>query len=181
MKKARVKVTNICGRKCDGCCNNDPIFRPTEITSLKQVLDYDEILITGGDPALYPQKMYNMLERLIKLYNYKGKVYLYTSSVMSNSHLSDIIWLIDGFQHTVHYEANDFDIMELSRLSNFLVEYNSKRHSFRLAIDKRLYERYDFGNIDLSGWSIIRKLVWQEHCPLPKGEELFYFDMVKYF
>ena len=120
MRKARIMVTNICNRNCDGCCNKDPIFEPKQIQSIKEILDYDEIIITGGDPALFPHELFSMIFDIRVNKEFKGKIYLYTSSVMSND-TKGIFNLIDGLQHTIHEDATDFDVMEMKRLSQFLL------------------------------------------------------------
>ena len=171
MKKARVLVTNYCGRNCDGCCNKDPMFVPKEIESLSAVGCYDEILITGGDPARFPDRLHKEILNLGCYYS--GKVYLYTSSVIKDRKIMrDIFRNIDGIHHTLHEDATDQDILDLKILSGIIGQYASEKLFCRLAIDKRLYDKYDFSNIDLIPWDVIRKLVWQEHCPLPPGEEL---------
>lgn len=61
-------------------------------------------------------------------------------------------------------------------------KYPSERYkSFRLAIDKRLYDLYDFSNIDFSAWTVIRKMEWKTDCHLPDKEELIYLDIEKLF
>ena len=46
-KTARVIVTLKCNRNCPGCCNmNLPEYR--EVHTDEELLDYEEIVITGG-------------------------------------------------------------------------------------------------------------------------------------
>lgn len=55
-KTARVIVTLKCNRNCPGCCNmNLPEYR--EVHTDEELLDYEEIVITGGEPMLIPGKV----------------------------------------------------------------------------------------------------------------------------
>lgn len=53
-KTARVIITSKCDRKCPGCCNSK-----LDYTSLAKVIggitalkDYEEVVITGGEPMI---------------------------------------------------------------------------------------------------------------------------------
>ena len=55
-KTARVIITSKCDRKCPGCCNSK-----LDYTSLAKVIggitalkDYEEVVITGGEPMINP-------------------------------------------------------------------------------------------------------------------------------
>ena len=85
---------------------------------------------------------------------------------------------LDGITFTLHAECTDMDIYALNRLSK---ELQSRWINSRLFIDTRVYERYDLSNIDLTGWSVIRKLQWQEHCDPAPNEDLIYFDLEEYY
>ena len=54
MKKLRLLFTQICNRRCEGCCNKD-----WELDKLEQVshFNYDEILLTGGEPLLFTEQL----------------------------------------------------------------------------------------------------------------------------
>ena len=56
-KTARVIITSKCDRKCPGCCNSK-----LDYTSLAKVIggitalkDYEEVVITGGEPMINPK------------------------------------------------------------------------------------------------------------------------------
>lgn len=181
--KARVIVTLKCNRNCENCCNKEDVFYQHKIlTNPNDLLTYDKIMITGGEPMLIPEKVIEFINWLIDK-DYKGKIYLYTA--LYNNKLrrfyGRILSMIDGFQFTVHNEATDKEIDELKQLSEsyFL---NGERNrswskSYRLAIDERLYDRYDFSNIDFKNWTVVRKMKWLTNAPLPKGEELFIYEL----
>lgn len=87
----------------------------------------------------------------------------------------------DGLHYTLHAEATDRDVGDLKELCNLITHSifygSSSETSFRLAIDKILYDRYDFSNIDFSGWHVIRKMEWKANCPFPENEELLILGM----
>lgn len=105
---------------------------------------------------------------------YRGKIYLYTA-LYNEAAFDRIMNLVDGLTYTLHADATDNDVYALKSLSTRLA-FNLKTVvccSCRLSIDTRLYEKYDFSNIDFSGWDVIRRMQWKEECPIPEGEELF--------
>lgn len=79
-KTARVIITSKCDRKCPGCCNSK-----LDYTSLAKVIggitalkDYEEVVITGGEPMINPAQLYTVIKMLRKQ-NKRQKIYLYTA------------------------------------------------------------------------------------------------------
>jgi hypothetical protein len=183
--KARLVVTMACNRHCYNCCNQEEVFEERQsLKNLDDLLDYDEIMITGGEPMLIADKVLTLIQYL-RDKDYKGKVYLY-SAYYDKEWLDEhfprkftrILRSIDGFQFTVHNEATDKEITQLKQLcDHYALKEENQRLSLRLSIDARLYERYDFSNIDFSSWGVVRKLKWLDNCPLPKGEQLFIYNL----
>ena len=67
-KTARVIITSKCDRKCPGCCNSK-----LDYTSLAKVIggitalkDYEEVVITGGEPMINPAQLYTVIKMLRK-------------------------------------------------------------------------------------------------------------------
>jgi organic radical activating enzyme len=182
--KARVIITLDCPRNCENCCNKENVFYQHKLLENKEkLLKYDVIMITGGEPMLIPDYVFRFVLWL-KNENYKGKIYLYTAlyNISLYAAYDSLLTLIDGIHFTVHYEATDKEIKELKELSENVIthtwDFSKPRcQSYRLAIDSRLYDKYDFSNINFSQWSVIRKMHWMKECPLPKGEELFLMDI----
>lgn len=171
--KARVITTFKCGRNCKNCCNKESLQDVEKLDSLDSILGCEEIMITGGEPLLIPQKVIYLLSSISRNPIFTGSLYLY--SALYNPRLFEyyqvILGLVDGFQFTLHYEAGDKEVMELKELSECGVLPKGK--SLRLSIDSRLYDNYDFSNIDFSAWGSVRKMQWKENCPLPLGEKVF--------
>lgn len=169
--KARLVITTQCNRNCANCCNKEGVFdqaRPLE--DLHKLLEYEEVMITGGEPALVPQKVEHIID-FLQGNAYKGKIYLYSAYFNDPDWFGSILPCIHGFHFTLHNEAGDLEVRQLKRLSECgILDYSTA--SNRLAIDSRLYEKYDFSNIDFSRWDVVRKLKWIVDCPLPDKEEL---------
>lgn len=75
-KTARVIITSKCDRKCPGCCNSK-----LDYTSLAKVIggitalkDYEEVVITGGEPMINPAQLYTVIKMLRKQ-NKRQKIY----------------------------------------------------------------------------------------------------------
>jgi organic radical activating enzyme len=176
--KARVIVTMACNRHCKNCCNKEEVFMQHKVLNdVHDLLTYDEIIITGGEPMLIPDKITLFVRVLRRKLEYEGKIYIYTA-LFNKDLFSEYKYLfnfINGIHYTVHYESTDQEVMELKLLSQMLKHQHDI--SSRLAIDSRLYERYDFSNIDFSAWSVVRKLKWQINCKLPEDERLFIYEL----
>ena len=53
MEKLRLLVTTKCPNKCPMCCNNSWDFSKLPVV---EHFNYKEIMITGGEPLLFPGK-----------------------------------------------------------------------------------------------------------------------------
>ena len=112
-----------------------------EVHTDEELLDYEEIVITGGEPMLIPGKVLEFINRMWDK-GYRGKMYLYTSYWNGKGISKEILKELDGFTFTLHAECTDADIIALKNLSNSGV-LQDKGFSSRLVVDKRVYDRYD--------------------------------------
>ncbi len=176
-KTARVIVTFNCNRNCHGCCNKQG-RRNSIINSPKNLFDYSEIVVTGGEPLLNPSETLGFITYM-REHGYKGKIFMYTSYWSGKDIAKTVLKELDGITFTLHAEANDSDITALKNLSNSGI-LQDKDFNSRLFIDKRCYDKYDFSNINLTRWSVIRKLEWKEECHPAEHEDLIYFPINKY-
>lgn len=171
-KTARVIVTWGCNRQCEGCCNNSLDKSEIKTVTIEELRQYEEIVITGGEPMLLKDKLYNFISDLKKNMP-KAKIYLYTS-YWDDSQLSKYtIGMLSGISFTIHNESTDKDIIALKNLSRYIDRFLSTR----LFIDNRLYDKYDFSNINFDRWDVIRKLQWKKECEPAHHEELLYFPL----
>jgi pyruvate formate-lyase activating enzyme-like uncharacterized protein len=160
MKKLRLLVTEKCNRNCVGCCNND--VKPSGVLfDVDECLDYQLIMITGGEPLLFPEMLCLLLETLKK--NQRcPPIYLYTAFCPSISHLKSIIPKLDGITFTIHDQQGIEDFIKLNRYL----------YLSRLSLDKRLnvFINIPLPIINLYGWEV-KFIDWIKDCPLPEGEE----------
>lgn len=180
--KARILITEKCNRNCSGCCNTyERIMKSAQyldtLTELPK--DLKEIMITGGEPMLFPQKTERITKELRKIYP-QAKIYLYSS--LYNKNLENIISLLDGFQYTIHEGAIERDLLLLDNLQELLKEHRQdwKEKSFRLYIDDRVdlpvrIMPHIWDRATISTWLTEEELLDLQPDGLPKGEALYIY------
>lgn len=160
MKKSlRLLVWEHCNRNCDGCCNKD-----IDLNKLQVITDYtgyDEILITGGEPLLYPKKIINIVYN-IGIYNPTAKIYVYTAYTDDVAAFYDILGVTDGITLTLHEQS---DVNENFRAIDTIVKYMDSKKSLRLNVFKGI----DVGDIS-NKWKVKDNIVWIENLSLPPNE-----------
>ena len=101
MEKLRLLVTTKCPNKCPMCCNNSWDFSKLPVV---EHFNYKEIMITGGEPLLFPEKLANLAESIKTVqklaYGNKGKLFLYTALA---DMLPNYIRYFDGVVYTPHF------------------------------------------------------------------------------
>lgn len=114
MEKLRLLVTTKCPNKCPMCCNNSWDFSKLPVV---EHFNYKEIMITGGEPLLFPEKLANLAESIKTVqklaYGNKGKLFLYTALA---DMLPNYIRYFDGVVYTPH-SVND--VHSLLEANNF--------------------------------------------------------------
>ena len=170
-KTTRVIVTLACDRNCSGCCN-ETIGKVASISDISILSDYEEVVITGGEPMINPHTLLRFIKALRKQ-NKRQKIYLYTACLTMDDH-PVILKYLDGITVTVHAETTDEDIRNLKYMSDNLY---GEELDMRLFIDKRVYEKYDLSNICMKTWDVIRKLEWKENCTPADNEDLLLFHL----
>jgi molybdenum cofactor biosynthesis enzyme MoaA len=137
MRKARVLVTKECNRDCDGCCNkSDNLMGTMQSIDFNGLISqqFDEIIITGGEPLLLADKLLKFLKEINFKIHFKH-IYLYSALFVPKYYKSLLnLELIGGLHFTVHYEATDKDIVDLKGLSEMLKEIDTSHMSKRLVI-----------------------------------------------
>lgn len=169
--KIRLICTYDCPRNCEGCCNKDWKYDPPIILSPKEIENIlkegktEELILTGGEPLLYP----NFLSSHIT--NYKRispetKIILYTSlpSAIHKNYLF-LCRMIDGLTLTLH--GND-QLEDFYHLNDFILTTYPSGLNLRLNVFKEVVINE---NINLSLWEV-KEIEWIKDCPLPDNEVL---------
>lgn len=160
MKKLRLLFTQDCNRNCPGCCN-----KQWDLDKLKNVshYNYDEILLTGGEPLLYTQELKGVIKAIKSVS--KAKVYLYTA-VSHKESIYDVLPLLDGITLTLH-DKNDFH-----GLKWLLYIINKNPEDFKnKSLHLNVFKGIDLSDLDLYGWKVKDNVEWIDNCPLPEDEE----------
>lgn len=182
--KGRVIVTKKCNRKCKGCCND--YLGLVDKVDFDSLFQYDEIIITGGEPMMISERVVEMIHRL-KFSGYQGKIWLYTASSRRLNRYWAVEMLIDevdGITYTLHYSSKEDklkrDLTDLRRLDQYLADHAWSREgkSDRLYIDSRIYNQEYVDSLKYK-WAVVKPLEWKDNgdCPLPEGEELVFYDL----
>lgn len=164
MKKTlRLLVTKDCPNNCALCCNKNFDLEKLPIV---QHFDYDEVIITGGEPFLD-----KLRDKVISLINYltyvdvnpNRKLFAYTSlpgGILSYYHL------LDGITLSLHTQK---DLKRFLTFNKILFGYNyvATPISLRLKVFEGVTLPKD---VDLSIWQVTENIQWIENCPLPTNE-----------
>lgn len=169
-RKLRLLVTTECPNKCPMCCNNSWDF--SKLPKVEH-FDYDEIMITGGEPLLFEDKMGKLIDAIKAIHpvlypeEQEPKVYVYTS--MCSMYKLANIWNADGFVLTPHSKKDVEFFIHTNEflLKSRLLKDNPK--SLRLNLFKDIKEMLP-EDIDLSLWKV-KDMEWIEDCPVPQGED----------
>lgn len=181
-KTARVIVTYDCPRDCQNCCNEHIGDVPQ--VRFGDLLKYEEIVITGGEPMLLAPRVVEMIHRL-RVNGFTGNIWLYSSCVkVSRWADKAVLKEVDGVTYTVHFKPSVNNLRDARKLSDFIHDNMDNRRnnrSDRLFIDSRCYwEVLKIIGCDLRHWSVVKALQWREdECPLPEHEELVFYDLAK--
>jgi len=164
--KARLILTKKCQRSCPGCCNEYEQMKATMKTvPLEYVKNHSQVMITGGEPMLYPNMIKNIISELRKQ-NPTRKIYLYTA--LYRKVMEEIILLVDGIHYTIHDNPSLNDISGFYKFQKLIANHKG---SYRAYIDQNVKDTiYVKPNV----WSRFEIKQWipEGACDLPNGEEL---------
>lgn len=174
-RKARVIITYRCGRKCHYCANNMAWVKELAKPTTKEgLMEFPEVIITGGEPMLVPDDLEHLCWKL-KRNNTKVKIYLYTA--FYRHQLNNLINydLVDGVHYTLHAGATPEDVRLFYRFQQVLRSMGQqiKEKSFRLYINNEVFLPVE---VYPPVWTRVevKPFLSEAECQLPKGEELFY-------
>lgn len=166
-RKLRLLVTANCQNRCPMCCNKQ--FDVANIPVVDR-WDYDEIMITGGEPLLYPDRLERLCKSIREVTEQMGltpKIYIYTSRSWWNYIDRAINYYADGLVVAPH-SADDVKIFR--QTNNNLLKYRYGKYlecSLRLKV---FPEVRDALPENLKCWQVSHA-EWIENCPVPDGED----------
>ncbi len=175
-KKLRLVVTDCCHNQCPLCCN-----KRYDMTQLPVVdrWDYDEVMITGGEPSLFSNRVRELVESIRTLDAASGKsrkIYMYTA-VYSSTFVAYLLDCLDGIVASPHNQRDVVQFVELVKQIEWGQTCGHKDYSdksFRLNLFPEVKKQLP-PDIDLSKWQI-KDMEWLDDCPVPDGEDLRRID-----
>jgi len=170
--KLRLLVTEKCNRHCEGCCNKD--IKPSQTISVNDISGYDTIMITGGEPMLFPNKLLHFLPSILKKgYPSSTQVFIYTAKFPSPNTTEEeddfylIFSLLAGITFTIHDQEGIDDFINLNRFINDkILPFDTPYRRLNVFRDVKLPV------INLYGWDV-KFVDWIKDCPIPEGEDFF--------
>lgn len=178
-KVTKVVVTRKCNKRCRGCVTRtlDDIQKVT----FEDLMSYEDILITGGEPMLMSDRCVELVHRL-RLKGYTGKIALSFSDASRVGRYwaaSMLIDEVDAIFFTLHYSSNKeklkSDLKNLRKLDKYLKEHDRAGKDAVLYIDKRVFNQ-DYANSLTGGWSLIDPQEWVKDIQVDKCDYVF-FDL----
>lgn len=167
MKSARLIVTYKCKHDCSGCCNKQlNKSEIPEINSIEELKDYDEIIITGGEPFLFPDKLKELISEIKK--NGNQKIIIYTTPEYTIEDFYEVLKLIDGITITIH---NEEDLTKYKKqCSDLRYVGNFENKTLRLNVFNPIRDMI-LNVVEL--FFEVKYIDWIENCPLPENETLY--------
>jgi hypothetical protein len=144
------------------------------VTDLNIFADYDEVMLTGGDPLLMRKEELLSVARRLREVNVR-RIYLYTTWWTKNA--AAILPFVDGVHFSLHPDAGQREIGFLQRVEEAATENPNK--SFRLFVDSSI----PMPSITTSVWSRVERKEFMTEAQLlelqpggvPQDESLYVF------
>jgi len=178
---ARVIITLDCPGSCWYCCNKQEgaLDRAREIPTLDEIfdcVDYENVVITGGEPLGCIDRTFDVLHGLSDLRK-EGrfgtfKLYLYTA--IYDSDIDSLLPYLDGITYGLHAPEVGGDL-SVADLNDFLamqwLAFNKPSLSWRLWINAALNQVVP---LIPSAWDrIVVANPQVPTCPVPDNEDLY--------
>jgi organic radical activating enzyme len=134
--------------------------------NMEQLSKYKSVMISGGEPLLYPKKLKALIHQLRKN-NPEQIISLYTT--LASDALIDMLWMFDRIHYTLHapHTAQDQE-----RFIKFQDAITNPHYSYRLYIDPAIKDVAI--PIIPNRWNRVEVKPWIDEgdCPVPDGEDL---------
>lgn len=163
MNKLRLLITPECNRACVGCCND--IWDLNKLPTCHGYYGYEEIMLTGGEPMLYPIKL---LKTILDIRSHVDvPIYLYTAKTKPPMELLMILSLISGLTLSLHEQYDVPGFMKLDRILQRHPELHDKKLRLNVVSHVKIPDTFTISKL----WDV-RTIKWvaPEECPLPENE-----------
>lgn len=176
-KVTKVVVTRKCNKRCRGCVTRtlDDIQKVT----FEDLMGYEDILITGGEPMLMSDRCVELVHRL-KLKGFSGKIFVSFSDASRVGRYwaaSMLIDEVDGIIFTLHNNSSKDklknELRSLRKLDKYLKEHDRRGKADILYIDKRIFNE-EYKSSLAGGWSLIEPQEWVKDIKVDHAEYVFY-------
>ena len=158
--KLRLLLNKDCDRSCAGCCNKD--WDLDNLPICKTYKDYEEIILTGGEPMLYPVRVLETINE-IRTENPKAKIILYTAKPIDDALFRYMMCKLDGITITFHEQK---DVGHFNKVWRVFYKEELEKKIIRLNVFKGI----DISSVDKEGIRVKENMVWIKNCPLPEDE-----------
>lgn len=124
-RKVRLLITMKCGRNCYYCCNKSAALleKAVPARNLDGLEQYREIMITGGEPMLYPLRTLAIVKELYAKYQ-DARLYLYTA--LYDAAIVQMLPMLSGIQYSLHAASSLFDIRLFHDFQNRMLQYRQQ-------------------------------------------------------
>lgn len=174
-KKLRLLVTKDCPNHCPLCCNNRFDFEKLPVVDR---WDYEEIMITGGEPMLFPAHLYELVRHIRGIQKLMGmprsKIYVYTADILIIDSAA-IMGVIDGIVYTPHSRK---DVQKFIYMDTHIREFSGRdleHKSLRINLFPDVKSMFPM-NFNRSIYWDVKNIEWIKDCPVPKGEDFRRID-----
>ena len=140
------------------------------LTSVKQLQGYENLVISGGEPMLFPDRVINLAKVLHKAAP-QAKIFLYTAFNRNNKDIERVLPHIDGINYTVHTDSEQ-DAAQFQGFQALASRWKDK--AFRLYVEKPIADKL----VIIPGvWERIKTAPWMTEPEMIKAggcpEDLF--------
>ena len=161
--KLRLLLWEECNRRCRGCCNKD--WDLDAIPSCSNFDEYDEVMLTGGEPMLYPEKLFSIVREIRKQTGVD--IYVYTAKVDDLGSALTVLEHVDGMTLTLHTKK---DIALFQQFDAAIKSVGITGKKLRLNVFKNVSKFYTPSEDTLTRWKVKDNITWIKDCPLPANE-----------
>lgn len=163
---ARIIITTACPRDCPKCCNKSKLVLDSmeSIHKLSDLPQYENIVITGGEPLLIFNRTQKIIWEIRGLFP-DSNLYLYTA--LYSPKIKLLFPYLVGIQYSLHNPFADEDKAGFYRFEN---KIENSGLSCRLWFDRTIDS--DIA-IRPCRWDKITSGIMLDDCPLPKNEKLY--------